>query len=114
MFTSRCSPERAELDAVQVASLTHGAPDDGCWGSSADRALIRATDELHERATLTDATWAALADHFSDEQILDILLLAGWYHAISYAANGARVDLEPWAPRFADVVDRADGRPPAA
>jgi hypothetical protein len=29
-------------------------------------------------------------------------MLAGWYHAISYAANAARVDLEPGAPRFAD------------
>ncbi len=28
---------------------------------------------------------------------------AGWYHAISYAANAARVELEPGAPRFADV-----------
>ena len=38
------------------------------------------------------------------EQILDVLLLAGWYHAISYAANAARVALEDGAPHFADFV----------
>jgi alkylhydroperoxidase family enzyme len=97
--------ERAELDASQVASLTRGSPEDGCWPAPADRALIRATDELHETANITDATWAALAGHFAADQILDILLLAGWYHAISFAANGARVDLEPWAPRFTDFAD---------
>jgi hypothetical protein len=30
-------------------------------------------------------------------------MLAGWYHAISYAANAARVPLEDGAPRFADA-----------
>jgi hypothetical protein len=40
---------------------------------------------------------------FSEEQLLDLLLLCGWYHAISFAANGARVGLEDGAPRFADV-----------
>jgi hypothetical protein len=29
-------------------------------------------------------------------------MLASWYHAISYAANGARVDTEPGAPTFTD------------
>lgn len=39
-----------------------------------------------------------------DAQILDLLLLCGWYHAISFGANGARVALEDGAPRFADLI----------
>jgi len=31
-------------------------------------------------------------------------MLCGWYHAISFAANGARVPLEDSAPRFEDVA----------
>ncbi len=49
-----------------------------------------------------ERTWEALACHRAEKQLLDVLLLAGWYHAISFAANGARVELEPGAPRFAD------------
>jgi alkylhydroperoxidase family enzyme len=97
--------ERVRLDRAQVASLTHGTPTDPCWTDPAEIALIAAVDQLHERSQLDDATWAALAAHRSDEQLLDVLLLAGWYHAISYAANGARVELETWAPRFADYAD---------
>ena len=40
---------------------------------------------------------------FSQEQLLDLMMLAGWYHAISFTANGARVACEDGAPRFADV-----------
>jgi hypothetical protein len=30
-------------------------------------------------------------------------MLTGWYHAISFTANGVELDLEVGAPRFADV-----------
>ena len=36
--------------------------------------------------------------------MLDLLLLCGWYHAISFAANGARVPREPGAPTFAGAT----------
>jgi len=52
-----------------------------------------------------DHVWAALASRFSAAQLLDLVLLAGWYHAIAFAANAARVPLEAGAPRFADCND---------
>jgi len=65
-----------------------------------DELLTRAVDELHDRGTLGDQTLAALHARYRDEQILELLALAGFYHLISYLANGARVPLEPWAERF--------------
>ena len=41
---------------------------------------------------------------FSDAQLLDLTMLAGWYHAISFTARAAGVPLEPGAPRFADYA----------
>jgi alkylhydroperoxidase family enzyme len=65
-----------------------------------DPLLVRACDELHDRGTLGDATLEALQARYSDEQVLELLALAGFYHLISFVANGARVPLEPWADRF--------------
>jgi len=95
---------RAEPSDEQVRSLTHGSADDACWTDERDRLLVQAADALHETATIDDALWPRLAAVFDDQQLLDLLLLCGWYHAISYAANGAAVALEPTAPRFADVA----------
>ena len=95
--------ERAGLDGAQVTSLTHGSSSDPCWVDERERVLIDAVDELHEQSDLSDATWARLAAVRSEAECLDLLLLSGWYHAISFVARGARVDLEPGAPRFADV-----------
>ena len=62
--------------------------------------LVRAVDELHEKSTLCDETFAALSAKLSEEQLLELLALVGFYHLISFVANGARVPLEPWAERF--------------
>jgi hypothetical protein len=53
-------------------------------------------DELHDHARVSDATWGALAVRWNEQQLLELLLLAGWYHAIAYLANGAGVELEEW------------------
>jgi alkylhydroperoxidase family enzyme len=95
--------DRVGLTDEQTRSIVHGTPDDECWPAS-ESTLLRAVDELHRGADVGDATWTALAEVLSVEQLLDLLLLAGWYHAISYAANAARVPLEEDAPRFADFA----------
>ena len=95
--------DRVGLSGAQVRSLTHGAPDDSCWVDPADAVLIEAVDSLHDSSDIDDPLWARLSASYSEEQLLDVLLLCGWYHAVSFAARGARVALEPGAPRFASV-----------
>jgi len=95
--------ERVGLTSEQQRSITHGGPDDPCWPSE-EAALLRAVDELHDRADIADDTWSELASTLAPEQILDLLMLAGWYHAISYAANATRIPIEEGAPRFSDVA----------
>jgi alkylhydroperoxidase family enzyme len=94
--------ERVGLSRTQISSITHGDASDQCWTDERDRVMLEATDALHDGADIDDDLWQRLHAHLSEQQTLDLFMLAGWYHAISYAANGARVDLEPGTPRFAD------------
>lgn len=96
--------ERAGLTAAQISSLTHGDADDACWEADADRAVLGLVDELHDTSTVSDRLWAQLTEHFDDAQLLDLLLLCGWYHAISFVVRAADVLLEDGAPRFVDVA----------
>jgi alkylhydroperoxidase family enzyme len=85
---------KAGLTDDQVASLATGRPCDPCW-SPPDRALLEAVDALHRTADLDDATWTGLVDAVGADGALEALLLAGWYHAISYAVKALRLPLEP-------------------
>jgi len=95
--------ERVGLTREQVTSLTHGKGTDACWSDERDGVLIEAVDALHDTARIDDSLWGRLAGVFADDELLDLLMLSGWYHAISFTANGVELDLEDGAPRFADV-----------
>lgn len=93
---------RARLTTAQLGSLTHGTGTDTCWTAERDRLLIEAADALHTDHDIEDPLWARLAAVFGPEQLLDLLTLCGWYHAVSYTARATRLPLEPGSPRFAD------------
>ena len=96
--------DRVALTNAQVTSLTHGKATDECWVDERDRVLTEAVDSLHDTSKIIDSLWERLAAVFADDELLDLLMLTGWYHAISFAANGVELDLELGAPRFADVT----------
>jgi alkylhydroperoxidase family enzyme len=90
---------KAGLTEEHITSLTTGGPDDSCW-SDVERLLIRLCDGLHTECTVDDALWAELSRHFSDEALLELLMLAGSYRTVSYLVNSLRLPPEPGARRF--------------
>jgi alkylhydroperoxidase family enzyme len=96
--------ERVGLTKDQNASLVHGSSRDACWNAQRDQLLIEAVDSLHDTAKIENSLWVHLAAVFSNDQLLDLLMLCGWYHAISYTANGAQLELEDDAPTFAEFT----------
>lgn len=91
--------DKAGLHQDQVYSIVHGTGRDPCW-SPRDAAVLDMVDELHDTGRVSDPTWNTLVGHFDEAQLLELLVLTGWYHAISFLANGARTEREPWAARF--------------
>jgi alkylhydroperoxidase family enzyme len=93
----------AELDeheiAATCASTTEGAAAAPSW-STRERLLVRAVDELHDHGRVGEALWEELARHLDERQLLELLVLCGWYHLISFVANGACVPHETWAVAF--------------
>jgi len=89
----------AKLTREQIRATFLEPADASCW-SKAERAMIAAVDALHRRATLDDAEFAALAAHFDEAKIFEIILLCGFYRTVSYLANGLKLPLEENAVRF--------------
>jgi len=94
---------RVGLTSAQVTSITHGDASDACWDAERDRMLLDAADQLHDAARIDDELWGRLALTMTEPELLDLLMLCGWYHAISFTANGIGLDPEVGVPRFADV-----------
>ncbi|MES2947890.1 MAG: carboxymuconolactone decarboxylase family protein [Pseudomonadota bacterium] len=89
----------AGLDDVQVESLANGGPADTCW-TAEERLLLTLCDQVHANCNVEEDLWRALAAAFSDEAILELLMLAGFYRTVSYLTNALCLPLEPGAARF--------------
>ncbi len=66
----------------------------------ADAQLIATADALHDSNTIPDELWQGLRERLRSDQLLELVVVAGWYRLISYVINAAGLELEPWAARF--------------
>jgi 4-carboxymuconolactone decarboxylase len=87
------------LSEQQITATARGGADDPAW-SDHDALLIRLADELHDTCTVSDRLWAKLAEHYTEVQLLELLIIAGQYRIISYLVNAVAIQPEPWAERF--------------
>jgi alkylhydroperoxidase family enzyme len=63
-----------------------------------DAALLAMVDELCADDRVGDATWAALAARWSAAEILELLVLAGYYRLVCGLLNSTGVQLEAGTP----------------
>jgi len=73
----------------EIARVATGADAPG-WDPF-EACLIRAADELHADQSLSDATYAELAQRYDEKQLLDVVFTVGQYHLVSMALNSTRV-----------------------
>jgi alkylhydroperoxidase family enzyme len=87
------------LTEEQLQATVHGTAQDPAWSQN-DSELIELADQLHDTCTVDDRLWGGLAARFTDAQLLELVITAGWYRLIAYVINAAGVQHEPWAARF--------------
>lgn len=89
---------RCGLSDEEITALTR-APDEHEW-SDDDRTLIAMADDLSTDDCVSDATWAALSTRWSDAELVELLVVAGFYRLVSGFLNSAGVQLDDGVPGF--------------
>lgn len=75
----------AGLTDEEIARIPAGANASG-W-SELDRTILTATDELHRDACVGDASWARLSQEYDEKQLIELVMVIGHYHLVSFALN---------------------------
>lgn len=84
--------EKTGLTPEEIVTITKG-PDSPGWDPF-EAALLRAADELHSEAFISDATWKALSERYSEKQKLDLVMTVGQYNMVSMFLNTCGVQLD--------------------
>ncbi len=77
----------AEIDQVPLGP-------NGSIFSNRQKALLRAVDKLLDNRDLPESEWQELSHHYSDAQVMDIVITCANYAAISLMQKSLRVQLE--------------------
>jgi alkylhydroperoxidase family enzyme len=68
--------------------------------SDGDRAVLRLADELHEHAEVTPSTWAALGKAFATNEVVELLLAAGFWRMAAGFVKSAKIPLDAGVPSW--------------
>jgi 4-carboxymuconolactone decarboxylase len=80
------------LSEEEIDRVREG-PDAAGWDAF-DSTLLRAADELHSGARISDMTWNALADRYDERQLIEVPMLVGHYHMVAFTLNSLGVPVE--------------------
>lgn len=112
--TARCGAEyewgvhvaayghKCEWAPHELHATVHDDDTASCWAEH-ESLVIRLADALHDTDGVDDALWAELRGTFKKDQLIELLMLAGLYHGVSFLVNALRVECEDMAPRFSSV-----------
>jgi alkylhydroperoxidase family enzyme len=89
---------------AQVAALERDAIDDPAF-DAVERAVLTFTTEVVRDVKASDATLAAVRAHFSDREVVELLLTIGYYMMVARLLETTGVDLDE--PAGARLVSRA-------
>lgn len=95
---------RIELTDEQIHSLVHGNSKDSCWDAK-EGLILDMCDALHDTCTLPDELWDPLRTVYSEDAMIELLMLAGYYRTVSYLTNALQLPLEGFGRRFPDKED---------
>jgi alkylhydroperoxidase family enzyme len=84
------------LTPDEIKKLTLDA---SVWSGS-DAVLVHATDELHAHQKISDSTWEALCESWSEQQLFDLLFAVGQYTLVSMVLNSLGVQIEDGSEGF--------------
>ena len=94
---------KAAWTEEQVRSTVRGSAEDLCW-SEEERSVLLLANELHATSGVSDESWQRAVASFSAEQLIELVMLAGSYHAVSFMVNAFGVQHEENAPPFPGVT----------
>jgi 4-carboxymuconolactone decarboxylase len=83
---------RVKITAEEIAAVADG-PDAGWSPLEAD--LLAATDQLIDGYRVEDDTWTRLAEHLSEQQLVELVFTVGTYTALAMAFKSFGLELDP-------------------
>ena len=95
-----CGYSAASGLSENTIEATFSSASDAAHWSDRERLLIQLAEEFESSADISDQLWNEIRAVFSEQQILELLFVAGFYRLIAFTVNAVRAPPEAWAMTF--------------
>lgn len=68
--------------------------------SDTERLLLVAADELHRDSAISDAIWTGLARRYDEQEMIEIVMVVGYYHLVAMMLKSVGVPADDGLPGF--------------
>ena len=93
----------AGIEEQELRDITIGSSADS-W-SDWDSALLKAAEELHEIAVVSDETWTTLTKRYDKPQMMEVVFTVGQYNLVAMYLNSLGVQFEEgWVGFSIDLI----------
>jgi 4-carboxymuconolactone decarboxylase len=84
-----CGVTQAEIEAIEL-----GAYAEATW-TPLEADLLAAADQMIDGYRIDDPTWARLAEHLDERQLVEVVFVVGTYTCLAMAFNSFGIELDP-------------------
>jgi len=92
----------AGLTEAEIAAVA-GDIRNGSW-SEGEMALLEMVDELVDDDCVSDVTWSRLSQRWNPPELVELVLLIGFYRMVSSSLNTFGVELEEGVPGWPGTI----------
>jgi alkylhydroperoxidase family enzyme len=88
------SARRAGITDDEIERIQRDVADGG-W-DRATAAKIRTADEVQASSRISRETWDVIAEEYTEEQLIELLMLLGFYWMTAFILNSVEIEVDPW------------------
>jgi 4-carboxymuconolactone decarboxylase len=90
----------AGLEEDEINAFRHGT---GACLTAFDQTVLNAVQELQRDQFISDTTWAALAERYTQEQLMELVFLGGCYLTMAMITKSFGIELESAPGEFESI-----------
>jgi len=92
--------EAAGFNEDQISNTaSKGSRNNDFWEPN-ELDVLELADEIHENTTVSDELWQRLSKIWNADQLMEMIVLCGLYHMVSFVTRAFEIDLEEGVARF--------------
>ena len=91
--------KKAGFSQTQIEDTAKEESNYSLWSKS-QQLILQMVEQLHSNQNIPESLWEELSQAYEEDQLIELVMLAGLYHTVSFVVNSFKIKNETFAAAF--------------